>query len=171
MTPVPTAPAPAGRSPLHYAMVAAAGVLLVSGFLPWIRAEVMFRLYSYSRAGVEADGTGQLIPVIALLVIALAIWGLAVSDPRICLYAAAPAGLGPVCCGIFLLRLNGLRDGLSAGSSYGFELSLGYGWWTSLATSLLVVGLGLAGAMTHRSPEQPARPDQPPTEPPRPAQS
>ncbi|HEX2315172.1 MAG TPA: hypothetical protein VHJ17_15625 [Thermomonospora sp.] len=157
--PPPRAPARTG-SAWGLAGLLTAAVLLVSPFLPWAVAGV--RLPGLGRAGdlvaeagVNVDGTGQVVPVLALVATVMLVWGLLAADPRIFALAAVPALLALLSCGLFLLRLDRLRRELSgAGPVAGpLEVSAGYGWYLAVAASLLLAGLSVAshsGGARHR---------------------
>ncbi|MBA9006896.1 hypothetical protein [Thermomonospora cellulosilytica] len=153
----PGAAAPRTRASAAPAWAAArlltAVILLVSPFLPWARMRI--RLEGFGAAldhdlvsveGVNLDGTGQVVPVLAVVAIVMLGWGLWAADPRIGALAAVPAALSLLACLIFVLRLERIRTeyGLTRRWSAGLELTADYGWYLSLAAALLLTGLALA---------------------------
>ncbi|SEG60557.1 hypothetical protein SAMN04489712_107139 [Thermomonospora echinospora] len=135
------------------ARLATAAVLLVSAFLPWARASVRLEGFGQvlarelaAEAGVNVDGTGQVIPVFAVVAIVMIVWGLLARDSRIGALAAVPGLLALFSCLIFLLRLDRFREEAGAGRLMlgGLEVTAGYGWYLSVASSLLLIGLSLA---------------------------
>ncbi|NDU72928.1 hypothetical protein GWI34_09825 [Actinomadura sp. DSM 109109] len=152
---VPAAPGPVprrGGTAWVLALIAAASALLVSAFLPWARAEVVVDLFgrSLSRdlgsiAGIDADDIVLAVPVLAVIAIALAAWDLIGRDARIGALAAVPGILALLVCGIFVLRLGDVRDDLPAsGLDLGYEITIRFGWYLAVITSLFVVGFSLA---------------------------
>ncbi|RFU38804.1 hypothetical protein DZF91_25765, partial [Actinomadura logoneensis] len=133
--------------------VLAAVTMLVSAFLPWARLEVFIDLLGTSVAddlgavaGIEADGTVVVVPVLALAAIVLAVWGAAGRDDRIACLAALPGALALVDCAVFALRLRRAGDrigGEGALAASHTTVSLDYGWYLCAAAALLVVGLSL----------------------------
>lgn len=150
-------PARPGRA-WGLASIAAAAVLLVSAFLPWAQAQMVVDLFDrpVSRdlgavAGIEADDLVIAVPVLALIAIGLAFWDLAARDPRISALGAVPGLLSLLACGLFLFRLDGVRDDLpSNGLGVGYEIGVRYGWYVAVATSLLVIGFSLARPISAR---------------------
>jgi hypothetical protein len=135
------------------ARLVTAAVLLVSAFLPWAKAAV--RLEGFGRvigrdlaaeAGVNADGTGQVVPVFAAVAIVMIVWGLLTRDSRIGALAAVPGALALLSCLLFLLRLDRFREeaGLGRFPLGVLEVTTGYGWYLSVASALLLIGLCLA---------------------------
>ncbi|WP_242901671.1 hypothetical protein [Actinomadura terrae] len=158
------------------AMIAAAATLLVAAFLPWARAEVVVDLFgrSLSRdvgsvAGIDADDLVVAVPALAVVAIVLACWDLLGRDPRIGGLAAVPAVLALLTCGVFVLRLGGVRDDLpggvpGGGLDVGYQISVRYGWYLAVAASLLLIGCSLARPISDRvlAPRaEPAHGDQP----------
>ncbi|MFC6881142.1 MULTISPECIES: hypothetical protein [Actinomadura] len=161
----PEAPAPYGEPPparpgraWDLASIAAAAVLLVSAFLPWAQARMVVDLFDRpvgrdlgTVAGIEADDLVIAVPVLALIAIGLAFWDLAARDPRISALGAVPGLLSLLACGLFLFRLDGVRDDLpSTGLGVGYEIGVRYGWYVAVATSLLVIGFSLARPISAR---------------------
>ncbi|MEV4259257.1 hypothetical protein AB0J52_39375, partial [Spirillospora sp. NPDC049652] len=134
--------------------VLAAVAMLVAAFLPWARLEIFIDLLGASVtndlgavAGIEADGTVVVVPVLALAAIVVALWGAVGRDARIASLAALPGGLVLVDCLVFALRLRRAGDRFGSEGALGSShtsVSLDYGWYLCAAASLLVVGLSLA---------------------------
>ncbi|TYB43509.1 hypothetical protein [Actinomadura chibensis] len=161
--PAPAAPAP--ERPARYggaawtlALIAAAAVLVVSAFLPWAHASVVVELFGQpvgrdigSVAGIDADDLVLAVPVLAVIAIALAFGDLLGRDPRIGGLAAIPGTLALLVCGVFVLRLGDVRDNLpQSGLDVGYQITVRYGWYTAVITSLLVVGFSLARPVGER---------------------
>ncbi|WP_119729469.1 hypothetical protein [Thermomonospora amylolytica] len=151
------APAPRARASAAPAWAAArlltAVVLLVSPFLPWARMRIRLEGFGatldddlVSVAGVNLDGTAQVVPVLAVIAIVMLGWGLLAADHRIGALAAVPAGLSLLACLIFVLRMERIRTEYGPPRRWpvGLELTADYGWYLSLAAALLLVGLALA---------------------------
>ena len=158
---VPAAPGPyprRGGGAWIAALIIAASGLLVSAFLPWARAEVVVDLFgrSLSRdlgsiAGIDADDIVLAVPVLAVIAIALAAWDLIGRDARIGGLAAVPGMLALLVCGIFVLRLGDVRDDLpQTGLDLGYQITVRFGWYLAVITSLLVVGFSLARPVSDR---------------------
>lgn len=134
--------------------VLAAGTLLVSAFLPWARLEMITELLGASVrddlgsvAGIEADSTVVVVPVLALSASVVALWGAVGRDARIASLAALPGSLALVACALFALRLRRMGDrfgGDGALIASRTHASLAYGWYLCVAAALLVVGFSLA---------------------------
>jgi hypothetical protein len=158
-------PAPEERGPvlpLALGAIGSAVILLVSAFLPWVSARLLVSTLGQTldrdlgdASGVSVDGTGQLIPVLALIAIAVATWGILARNARISMLTAVPGALALVCCGTFLLRLGHAKDALGPDSGLAYRITLSYGWFVTLATSLLVIGLSLATPLTRHRPPAP----------------
>jgi hypothetical protein len=134
------------------ARLTTAAILLVSAFLPW--AKVTVRMEGFGQgldrelaveAGVNADATGQVVPVLAVVAIIMIVWGLLARVPRIGTLAAVPGLLALLSCLIFLLRLDrvGEGTGLSRALPNGLDVTAEYGLYLSLASSLLLAALCL----------------------------
>jgi hypothetical protein len=175
---VPAGYPPRRGTPWILAMIASASVLLVAAFLPWARAQVVVDLFGRtlsrdlgSLAGIDADNTVLAVPVLAVISIALAAWDLIGRDARIGALAAVPGMLALLVCGLFVLRLDDVRDNLpETGLDLGYQITVRFGWYLAVIASLLVVGFSLARPIServsaHREPErrypQYAYPDQP----------
>lgn len=158
--PPPEPPAEPRRGGLGWsiALIAAAGALLVSAFLPWARASVVVDLFgsAISRevataAGIDADDVVLSVPVFAVVAIVMACWDLLARDTRITGLAAVPGVLSLLACLLFLLRLDDARDDLPTGGlDVGYEISVLYGWYVAVAAALLVTGFSLARPITAR---------------------
>ncbi|MCP9954623.1 hypothetical protein [Actinomadura madurae] len=155
--------APAGYPPRRgtpwiLAMIVAASALLVAAFLPWARAQVVVDLFGRtlsrdigSLAGIDADGTVLAVPVLAVVSIALAAWDLIGRDARIGALAAVPGMLALLVCGLFVLRLDDVRDNLpDTGLDLGYQITVRFGWYLAVIASLLVVGFSLARPISER---------------------
>ncbi|ACY98781.1 MULTISPECIES: hypothetical protein [Thermomonospora] len=152
----PAEPPAAARSPSAgwgLARLLTATALLVSAFLPWAKAGVRLEGFGQvlhrelaTEAGVNVDGTGQLVPVFAVAAIVMIGWSLLKGDLRIGALAAVPGALALISCLVFLLRLDRFREEIGVGRMFlgGLEVSAGYGWYLSVASSLLLIGLALA---------------------------
>ncbi|REE99306.1 hypothetical protein [Thermomonospora umbrina] len=157
---VPRPPSAAGgrtASAWGLAGLLTASVLLVSAFLPWAVAGVRVRGLDpaqdlVAEAGVNVDGTGQVVPVFALVAIVMIVWGLLAADPRIFALASVPALLALLSSGIFLLRLDRFRQVIGVGRAAPavLEVSAGYGWYLAVAASLLLIGLSVARPAVRR---------------------
>ncbi|WP_131741621.1 hypothetical protein [Actinomadura roseirufa] len=156
------------------AMIVTASALLVSAFLPWARGRVVVDLFGRplsrdlgSLAGIDADDLVLAVPVLALLAIGMACWDLAGRDARIGGLAAVPAGLALLACGVFVLRLGDVRDDLppavppGAGLDVGYQISVRYGWYVAIASSLLLIGVSLARPLAERAAAERAAADVP----------
>ena len=157
-------PAPAWTA----ARLLTALALLVSPFLPWARMRPRVHVFGMtvstdpvSAAGVNLDGTAQVVPVLAVVAIVMLGWGALAAEHRIGMLAAVPAGLSLLACLLFLLRAERIHTGY--GSTYGspfswppgsesataprlgaeLELALDYGWFLCLVAALLLTGLAL----------------------------
>ncbi|WP_026411909.1 hypothetical protein [Actinomadura oligospora] len=135
--------------------------LLISAFLPWARLEMVTELLGASIrddlgpvAGIEADGTVVVVPVLALSAAVVALWGAAGRDARIAALAALPGSLALVACVLFALRLHrtgdryGEQGALIASHTH---VSLAYGWYLAVGAALLVVGTGLVRPFARRA--------------------
>ncbi|MBW8483536.1 hypothetical protein [Actinomadura parmotrematis] len=165
-------PPPGGASAWALATVAAAAALLVSAFLPWAHATFGVSIFgqvlperTVTAAGIEADGTVLVVPVLAVTAIVLAVWGLLGRDRWIALLTAVPGALALVACLVFLVRLErGAEEMAGRDEVFGAqtEVALDYGWYLAVAASLLVLGLGLArpvvARVARRSPDVPGAP-------------
>lgn len=138
----------------------AGALLLVAPFLEWVKASLVLtglgqaiRQDIATEAGVNADGSAQLIPVLAALAIGMACWGLLAADARISGLAAVPGVLAALGCAVFMLRLGRFRAEVNGrGAAFGsLEIQAGYGWYLALAASLLVTGLSVAGLRAARA--------------------
>ncbi|XRQ03452.1 hypothetical protein ACN3XK_43550 [Actinomadura welshii] len=146
------------------ATIAAAAVLLVSAFLPWAHAQIIVELFGRpisrdlgSLAGIDAHTVVLAIPVLAVVAIALAAWDLIGRDARVGSLAVVPGMLALLVCGIFVVRLGDVRDKLPVtGLDFGYQISIRYGWYLAVVTSLLVAGSSLARTIADRM----SRPDQ-----------
>lgn len=181
---VPSIEPPAPRTPFwagtlwNVGVLVAAAALLVSAFLPWAAARMVLRAFGTtitrelgSATGLDADGMIAAIPVLALVALGMAFWGLIADDPRVSSLTAVPGGMALVTSGIFLVRLDETSDRLvGSDTPFGYEIVPAYGWYLAVAASLLVLGFGLARPVVARvsSSRPAARPD--PAEPPQPAE-
>lgn len=140
------------------ALIAAAAALVVSAFLPWAHAQVVVELFGRpigrdigSVAGIDADDLVLAVPVLAVIAIALAFGDLLGRDARVGGLAAIPGTLALLVCGVFVLRLGDVRDNLPrTGLDIGYQITVRYGWYTAVITSLLVVGFSLARPISER---------------------
>ncbi|MFG2086747.1 hypothetical protein [Spirillospora sp. NPDC048824] len=140
------------------ATITAAAVLLVAAFLPWAHAQIVIELFGRpigrdlgDLAGIDADTMVVAVPVLAVAAIALAFWDLIGRDARIGALAAIPGMLALLVCGIFVLRLGDVSDNLPrTGLDFGYQITVRYGWYLAVVTSLLVVGFSLARPITER---------------------
>ncbi|MBX6769001.1 MAG: hypothetical protein IRY90_17940, partial [Actinomadura rubrobrunea] len=162
---VPTAAPRASGAPLwagslwNAGVLVAAAALLVSAFLPWVRARVLLTAFGQTltrdlgtATGLDADAMAAAIPVLALAAFGMAFWGLIVDDPRVSSLTAVPGGMALVTSGVFLLRLDQTRDRLVGPEAlYGYEITPAYGWYLAVASSLLVLGFGLARPVVARA--------------------
>ncbi|WP_433468243.1 hypothetical protein [Spirillospora sp. CA-128828] len=154
------------------AVIAAASTLLVSAFLPWARAEVVVDLFGRtltrdigSVAGIDADDIVLAVPVLAVIAIALAAWDLIGRDARIGTLAAVPGMLALLVSGVFVLRLGDVRDRLPAtGLDVGYQITVRYGWYLAVITSLFVVGFSLARPISERVSKTQGQADQNPAQ-------
>ncbi|MFI0409806.1 hypothetical protein [Actinomadura sp. 3N508] len=150
------------------AMIVAAGALLVSAFMPWARAQVVVELFGQqigrdlgSVAGIDADDMVLAVPVLAVVAIALAFGDLAGRDARIGGLAAIPGTLALLVCGLFVLRLGDVRDNLpQTGLDVGYQITVRYGWYLAVITSLFLVGFSLARPIGERVSKPRNRPDE-----------
>ncbi|MQY02728.1 hypothetical protein [Actinomadura macrotermitis] len=176
--PPPEPPLSWGAAVWPVLTIVAAGVLLVSAFLPWAHRTIALGLFgeqaerTVTMAGIEAGGTVLVVPVLAVSAIVLAAWALLGRDPRITVLAVVPGALVLPVCGLFLLRLERLRGDLPVpGGVMGVraEVTLGYGWYLTVAAALLTVGFALAQPVAARiqrpSPAGPATAGPPTTGP------
>lgn len=155
---VPAGYPPRRGTPWILAMIVAASALLVAAFLPWARAQVVVDLFGRtlsrdigSLAGIDADGTVLAVPVLAVVSIALAAWDLIGRDARIGALAAVPGMLALLVCGLFVLRLDDVRDNLpDTGLDLGYQITVRFGWYLAVIASLLVVGFSLARPISER---------------------
>ncbi|MEO3828696.1 hypothetical protein [Actinomadura sp. B10D3] len=155
---VPAGLPPRRGTPWILAMIASASALLVAAFLPWARAQVVVDLFGRtlsrdlgSLAGIDADGAVLAVPVLAVISIALAAWDLIGRDARIGALAAVPGMLALLVCGLFVLRLDGVRDKLpETGLDLGYQITVRFGWYLAVIASLLVVGFSLARPISER---------------------
>ncbi|MFI6516368.1 hypothetical protein ACIBF1_12485 [Spirillospora sp. NPDC050679] len=156
--PAPPAPRSSGTV-WNLLTLLAAGALLVAAFLPWVHAELVFNAFGNplshdagSAAGIDADGTILVVPVLALVAAAMTFWGIAARDQRIAALTAVPGALALLVCGLFVMRLDSTRDELTGGGGrvLDYELTLAYGWYLALAAALLVVGFALARPLASR---------------------
>ncbi|MFC0039089.1 hypothetical protein [Actinomadura rayongensis] len=129
------------------ALVAAA-VMLVAAFLPWVTATYSVDFFGReirrdagTAAGIDADGTVLVIPVLALAAVLMIAWGLAGRDTRIGALATVPGALSALGCLLFVLRLDrARRDLLHRDSLFGsYTVELGYGWYLALGAAVLLV--------------------------------
>jgi hypothetical protein len=142
-------------------IVASAG-LLVSAFLPWVRAQVRVDAFDQTvvqdlgdAAGIEIDTMVVVVPVLALAAMAMAFWGLVTRDARVSALTAVPGALALLTCVIFLVRLGDARDDLGGEQLMPFDISPAYGWYVALGTAMLVLGFGLLRPLISRkSPAQ-----------------
>ncbi|MDL4818050.1 hypothetical protein [Actinomadura opuntiae] len=159
--PPPAAPpAPAGprRAGWDLAMIVVSAVLVVSAFLPWAHAQIVFDLFGRSLvrdrgsvAGIDADTIVLAVPVLAVVAIVMAFWNLVARDQRIGALAAIPAVLSLLTCGIFVLRLGDVPDRLAdSGLNLTYQVSLRYGWFLAVASSLLLVAFSLVRPISDR---------------------
>ncbi|MFC5180896.1 hypothetical protein [Actinomadura harenae] len=140
--------------------VLASTALLVSAFLPWAHLEMTTELLGTSFsddlgsvAGIDADGTVVVVPVLALAAAVVALWGAVVRDVRISALAALPGALALVACVLFALRLRRTGDrygGDGALLASHTHAALDYGWYLGVGAALLVVGVGLVRPFARR---------------------
>ncbi|WP_019633924.1 hypothetical protein [Actinomadura atramentaria] len=125
----------------------AAVVMLVAAFLPWVRAEytvdflgTRIRHDAGGVAGIDADGTVLVVPVLALAAMLMTGWGLISRDARISGLAVVPGALSALGCGLFVLRLDRARQDLAQRDSLlgSFDVSLDYGWYLAVGAALLL---------------------------------
>ncbi|GAA2458535.1 hypothetical protein GCM10010191_93110 [Actinomadura vinacea] len=150
---------PAAQGSLwNVAVVISGTLLLVSAFLPWAEARIVVDVFGRtltrelgSVVGIEADTVVAAVPVLAMVSIGLAFWGLVGRDARACALAAVPGLLSLLVCALFVLRLDGLKDRLAAQElSVGYEVAVVTGWYLAVAMSLLVVGFSMAPSIALR---------------------
>jgi hypothetical protein len=145
-------------TPWNIGVIIAGSVLLVSAFLPWAEARITIDLFGRllsrdlgSVAGLEADNVVVAVPVLAMVAIAMAFWGIVGRDTRVSALACLPGLLSLLVCGLFVLRLDDIKDRLAAEDlSVGYEVAVDNGWYLAVAMSLLVVGFSLARPLTRR---------------------
>ena len=161
---------PARRgAPWIFATIVAAAALLVSAFLPWAHAQMVIQLFGRpiardlgGLAGIDADTMVVAVPVLAVVAIGLACWDLIGRDARIGALAAIPGTLALLVCGIFVLRLGDVRDNLpQTGLDFGYQITVRYGWYAAVLTSMLVVGFSLARPIAERVSRPRRGPDEP----------
>ncbi|MGI5322135.1 hypothetical protein [Actinomadura nitritigenes] len=156
--PPPAPPERPRRAGWDLAVIAASAVLVVSAFLPWAHAQTVLDLFGRSLvrdqgsvAGIDADNLVLAVPVLAVVAIVMAFWNLVARDPRIGALAAVPAVLSLVTCGIFVLRLGGVPDRMpNYGLNLTYQVSLRYGWFLAVATSLLLAVFSLVRPISDR---------------------
>jgi hypothetical protein len=141
----------------NIAVIISAAGLLVSAFLPWVRAQVTVDAFDQTvvqdlgdAAGIEVDTMVVVVPVLALAAVAMAFWGLVTRDARVSSLTAIPGALAVLTCGVFLVRLGDARDELSGRQLMPFDISPAYGWYVAVATALLVFGFGLLRPLVSR---------------------
>ncbi|MFC5750053.1 hypothetical protein [Actinomadura rugatobispora] len=142
----------------NVAVILAGSLLLVSAFLPWAEARIVVDIFGRtltrelgSIVGVEADTVVAAVPVLATVAIAMAFWGLIGRDVRVSALGAVPGMLSLLVCGVFVLRLDDLKDRLAATElSVGYEVAAVIGWYLAVAMSLLVIGFSLARPVAAR---------------------
>jgi hypothetical protein len=145
-------------TPWNIGVIIAGAVLLVSAFLPWAEARITIDLFGRllsrdlgSVAGLEADNVVVAVPVLAMVAIAMAFWGIVGRDTRVSALACVPGLLALLVCGLFVLRLDDIKDRLAAEDlSVGYQIAVVNGWYLAVAMSLLVVGFSLARPLTRR---------------------
>ena len=153
----PADPAAHG-SAWNIGVIVAGAVLLVSAFLPWAQARISIDLFGRvltrdlgSVTGLEADNVVVAVPVLAMIAIAMAFWGIIGRDTRSSALAAIPGALSLLVCGLFVLRLDQIKDRLADENlSVGYEVAVITGWYLAVAMSLLVIGFSLARPLTRR---------------------
>ncbi|MFI0354708.1 hypothetical protein [Actinomadura sp. 9N407] len=167
----------------NIAVILSAVLLLISAFLPWAEARISVDIFGRrivrelgTVVGIEADGVVVAIPVLALVAVGMAFWGLIGRDDRISALGAVPGVLSLVVCGLFVLRLGDLKERLAADDlAVGYQVAVVTGWYLAVAMSLLVIGFSLARPLSARlgaaradratpRPEQAAHTQQPPQE-------
>lgn len=137
-------------SPLGFAAMGAAVLLLISTFLPWasVKASVFGRSFSQSASGFD-DWTGKMTALLALVVVGMVVAGIVTKNAKLATIAAAPGGLALLLVLVFLLRLSNAKKDLGViANSANVDVSLGFGWFLALLLSLAVVGLSVAGLLT-----------------------
>ncbi|HEY8479552.1 MAG TPA: hypothetical protein VIL71_06945, partial [Spirillospora sp.] len=140
------------------ATILSGAMLLVSAFLPWARVQVIVELFGRSLgrdlgslAGIDADGLVLAVPVLATVAIGLAFWDLVAREARAGPLAAVPGMLALFVCGVFVVRLDDVRDNLpQTGLDFGYQISVRYGWYLAVVTSLLVAGFSLVRSIADR---------------------
>ena len=139
-------------------VIIAGAVLLVSAFLPWAEARLTIDLFGRvltrdlgTVAGLEADNVVVAVPVLAMIAIAMAFWGIVGRDTRVSALAALPGALALLVCVLFVLRLGDIKDRLASDDlSVGYQIAVVTGWYLAVAMSLLVIGFSLARPFTRR---------------------
>ncbi|POM24322.1 hypothetical protein BTM25_29510 [Actinomadura rubteroloni] len=143
-------PEPVRRGTAVWSVLAlvAAAVMLVAAFLPWVTATYSVDFFGReirrdagTAAGIDADGTVLVVPVLALAAVLMIAWGLAGRDARIGALATVPGALSALGCLLFVLRLDrARRDLLRRDSPFGsYTVELGYGWYVALGAAVLLV--------------------------------
>ncbi len=155
----PPATRPEGIGPLGLAATGSALLLLISVFLPWVTVRVSTGLFgeavahgSQDASGFKADGTGMLTALMAVTVLGLVAAALSTGGPRYAAAAAVPGAVAVLCCVVFLVRLQAMKDQLTGGPITGLDVSVspGVGWFIALLASLAVCGFAVAELMRER---------------------
>jgi hypothetical protein len=155
---------PAPRDPAaqgvlwNIGVIIAGAVLLVSAFLPWAEARITIDLFGrvLSRdlgtvAGLEADNVVVAVPVLAMIAVAMAFWGIIGRDTRVSALAALPGALSLLVCALFVLRLDEIKNRLASDElSVGYQIAVVTGWYLAVAMSLLVIGFSVARPILRR---------------------
>lgn len=166
--PVPAAPAERrGGGVWTFATIASGAALLVSAFLPWAHVQIIVELFGHpigrdlgSLAGIDADGLVLAVPVLATAAVGLAFWDLVAREARVGPLAAIPGMLALFVCGVFVVRLDDVRDNLpETGLDFGYQISIRYGWYLAVVSSLLVAGFSFVRTVAERVSKPQERPD------------
>ena len=97
-----------------------------------------------------------LTALMAVTVLGLVAAALSTGTPRYAASAAVPGAVAVLCCVVFLVRLQAMKDQLTGGPVTGFDVSVspGVGWFIALLASLAVCGFAVAELMMAASIDQ-----------------
>ncbi len=153
--PPPTPAAPRGTpgsGPFGVLAALAAVPLVCAPFLPWLTLRLSDDLFGggavreATLSGFRADGTGTVLAICGLLALALGGLALVLDRPAVQAGTAAAGAVALVCSLVFLLRVQEISGYFGNGTAYP-----SYGWYLGLASSLVVLGGGLA-ELSRKSP-------------------
>jgi hypothetical protein len=149
-------------------------LLLVSPFLTWLNVQWLGGLPAQAittagsaQTGIMADGTGSIVTLSGCAGLCVILAGLTLRRARTVALAAVPGGIALVACCVFAIRVHS-GDREIGGVTYlptglgSVTLSLGVGWYLTLAGALILLGTGIAIA-TQARPSTPTVPLTPPT--------